>query len=202
MYHAAQTSSMLADSSFVVPAHRQRAPTPLCPSWTKKQECCPESAYSIAADGTPMTSSIGETAFPSVNTVDSNGDGLATSVTRSIADHIGMHDVHDDVFVAVGIPSTAESVAGTADSSKGRGESAGSDAYGRSESSETQPVGGASGTGGGSSRIITTASSVTEADSRTEPDTGAGVGRTPQSPGLTGTSRLVREASMPGTDVE
>lgn len=151
-----------------------------------------------------MASSVGDTAFPSVNTVDSNGDGLASSVTPSIAiaDHIGMHDAHDNVFVAVGIPSTAESVAGTADSSKARGESAGSDAYGRSESSETQPVGGASGTGGGSGRIITTASSVTEADSRTEPDTGAGAGRSPQSPGLTGTSRLVREGSMPGTDVE
>lgn len=155
-----------------------------------------------------MTSSIGDTAFPSVNTADShgdNGDGLSPSATRTIADHIGMHDAHDNVFVAVGISSTVESVAGTAES-KGRGESAGSDAYGRSESSETQPVGGASGTGGGSGggsgRIITTASSVTEADSRTEPDTGSGAGRSPQSPGLTGTSRIVREGSMPGTDVE
>lgn len=148
-----------------------------------------------------MTSSIGDTAFPSVNTVDSKGDGVSSSVTCAIADHIGMHDSHDNVFVAVGIPSTVESVAGTADS-KDRGEGAGSDAYGRSESSETQPVGGASGTGDGSGRIVTTASSVTEVDSRTEPDTGAGAGRSPQSPGLTGTSKIALEISMPGTDVE
>lgn len=148
-----------------------------------------------------MTSSIGDTAFPSVNTIDSNGDGLSATVTRAIADQVGVHDGHDNVFVAVGIPSTAGSVAGTADS-KGRGESAGSDIYGRSESSETQPVGAASGAGGVINRIVTTASSVTEADSRTEPDTRDGTGRSPQSPGLTGTSRLVREASMPGTDVE
>lgn len=112
-----------------------------------------------------------------------------------------MHDSHDNVFVAVGVPSTVESVAGTADS-KGRGEGAGSDVYGRSESSETQPVGGASGTGDGSGRIITTASSATEADNRTEPDTGAGATSNPQSPGLTGTSRIVREGSIHGTDVE
>lgn len=147
-----------------------------------------------------MTSSIGDTAFPSVNTVDSNGEGVSSSVSRSIADRIGMHDAHD-VFVAVGIPSTVESVAGTADS-KGRGESVGSDAYGRSESSETQPVGGAGVAGGRSGRIVTTGSSVTEADSRTGPDTGAGAGRNPQSPGLTGTSRTLREGSIPGTDVE
>eukprot|EP00903_Cladosiphon_okamuranus_P016855 g15543.t2 len=168
-------------------------------SWTSHiKQCCPENAWSIAADGTPMTSSIGDTA---INIVDSNGEGVSASVTPSIADHIGMHNAHDNAFVTVGIPSTVESVAGTADS-KGRGESSGSDAYGRSESSETQPVEGAGVTGGGSGRIITTASSVTEADSRTEPDTGADAGRSPQSPGLTGTSRIVREGSMPGTDVE
>lgn len=126
---------------------------------------------------------------------------MSFSVTRTIADHIGVHDSHDDVFVAVGISPTAVSVAGTADS-KGLGESAGSDVYGRSESSETQPVGGASGVGGGSGRMLTTASSVTEADSRTEPDTGASAGGSPQSPGLTGTPRVVGEGSMLGTDVE
>ncbi len=175
---------------------------PSLPLPRRKQECCPDSAYSIAADGTPITSSIGDAMFTSVT--DSNRDA---SRPVSIADHVSMHEGQDGVFVANGIPSTVESVAGTADS-KGRDDGAGSDMYGRSESSVTQPVG----VGGGGSRgqremgrMITTASSVTEADDPTGPEKeGACVGRDgdPQSPSGPCPTLTVRESSTPGTDVE
>lgn len=150
--------------------------------------------------------SISDTVFASVNESSPNPDGLASSASRpiSIAD-IGMHDGKDDVFVAVGISSTVESVAGTADS-KGREDSGGSDMLSRSESSVTQTVGVGGGTGRGQrehGRMLTTASSVTEADNPAEAEgEGACVGGSPQSPTGPHTTTTVRESSTPGTDVE
>ncbi|CBN74515.1 pleckstrin homology (PH) domain-containing protein [Ectocarpus siliculosus] len=191
-------------------------------AWTRNiKECCPGSAYSIAADCTP-SASVGATAFPSVNTVDSNGDGVASSVSVSvnsaiaIADHIGLHDppaAADDVFVSVGIPatSTTESVAGTADG-KGQGEGAaeGSELHTRSESSVTQPVDAAAAAGAGGTgaacevnRVNTTPSAETEAYGRFEHHAVSASAPEPQSPPRVGSaSRIVREGSMPGTDVE
>lgn len=188
----------------------------------RHQECCPGSAYSIAADCTP-SASVGATAFPSVNTVDSNGDGVASSVsvngTIAIADHIGLHDppaAADDVFVSVGIPSTSatESVAGTADG-KGQGEGAaeGSELHTRSESSVAQPVDAAAAGGAGGegdtgaacevNRVNTTPSAETEAYGRFEHHAVSASAPEPQSPPRVGSaSKVVREGSMPSTDVE
>ncbi|CAB1113426.1 unnamed protein product [Ectocarpus sp. CCAP 1310/34] len=192
-------------------------------AWTRNiKECCPGSAYSIAADCTP-SASVGATAFPSVNTVDSNGDGVASSVSLNgaiaIADNIGLHDppaAADDVFVSVGIPPTAntESVAGTADGKgQGEGDAEGSELHTRSESSVTQPVdaaasGGACGEGDTGAacevnRVNNTPSAETEAYGRFEHHAVSASAPEPQSPPRVGSvPRVVRENSMPGTDVE
>lgn len=202
---AARVCSAYRVTARLAPRH----PHPCC--FRRKQECCPDSAYSIAADGTPIMNSIGDQHAVYASVTDSNRDGLASTASRpvSIADHVSMHEGQDGVFVATGIPSTVESVAGTADS-KGRDDGAGSDVYGRSESSVTQPVG----EGGGGSRghremgrMITTASSVTEADGPTEPkQEGAcvdgDVDGDPESPTGPRPTLSVRESSTPGTDVE
>lgn len=126
---------------------------------------------------------------------------MASSVSQAIADSI---DMHGDVFVAVGNPSTTSSVAGTADS-KGRGEGTGSDVYGRSESSETQPIGasGMEGEIGGAhemNEMVTTPSSEAEAEDSGKRGSG---GNLPSPPGLILASRTVGDSSTtPDTDVE
>lgn len=182
--------------SFAVPNNatitsRALPPPRPCLLPLKKQACCPGSSYSIAADGTPITSSIGETAFPSVNTVDSAGDGMISAIGLAIADNIG---IHDDLFVAEAA-STVESV-DVAGDCKGRDGS-----YGRSESSETQAVGGVA-RHDEIDRVRTTLSSEIDPDTRTEPDTG--VPRSPQSPApeVIRTARSIGAESTPGTDVE
>lgn len=208
---SASQDEPLACDSLLCPTARPAATT------RKRQECCPGSAYSIAADCTP-SASVGATAFPSVNTVDSNGDGVASSVNRAIAiaDDIGLHDcpAADDVFVSVGIPSTTESVTETADG-KGQGDGAaeGSELHTRSESSVTQPVDAAGGGGAGGegdrgascevNRVDTTPSSETEAYGRFEHHAVTASAPEPQSPPqVEPVSRVVREGSMAGTDVE
>lgn len=112
-----------------------------------------------------------------------------------------------DVFVAVGQPSAASSVAGTADS-KGRGEGTGSDVYGRSESSETQPMGagGMDGESGGMLEMDReNGMAITAKGEKGVDDLGeAGSGANPPSPpGLLLASRTAGEGSTtPGTDVE
>ena len=62
-----------------------------------EQEWCPSNAHSMSTDGTPMPSSIGETAFPSVNTADSGMDEVDDMVPAS-----GVDDV-DDMVPASGL---------------------------------------------------------------------------------------------------
>lgn len=132
--------------------------------------------------------------------MDSNGDGM---VSQAITDSMGTHDV----FVAVGQPSAASSVVGTADS-KGRAEGTGSDVYGRSESSETQPM-GASGMDGESGGVLDMdrengMAITTKADKEADDSGKAGSGADlPSPPGLLLASRTPGEGSTtPGTDVE
>lgn len=67
------------------------------------KDWCPSNAHHTAADGTPMPSSIGETAFPSVNTVDSGMNSFLPSLGGHLDDDIGRAHQPvdaDEVFVA------------------------------------------------------------------------------------------------------
>lgn len=148
-----------------------------------------------------MTGSVGDTAFPSVNTVDSSVDGGCSASLSAIAIGHTIAGIQGDIFVAVapsiattgaeggaesGTASDVNAVSGDA-GRQGRSGSAAA-AYGRTEMGDGQPppppplsgegfacaAGGGSGGGGRESgRAVKTPSSATGPDSRVETDMSA-----------------------------
>lgn len=125
-----------------------------------------------------------------MNTVDSAGDLMISSIARTAADNLG---IPNDVFVSIGpSTSTVASIDGTVES-KGRD----SDNYGRTESGETQEPGEAA-AAHEMNRVMTMPSAETEPDNEVE----SGVNDIRNSPNVVHGNRSSGDISSPGTDVE
>lgn len=114
--------------------------------------CCPDSAYTTAANATPASSTVlgGDTPFASASTMD--GDGF---VVNSVAAAIGLVDDEESNVAAINVIVGGNSVDGDADhvdkagrvsvggkGGTGRRDREDSTDYGRTASSDTQPPGG------------------------------------------------------------